>query len=76
MELKSVSTARWDMSRFGAEVFRRSARQAYLMLVAGTVTKKFAPAVRRLYEQIPAPKYVLAMGNCAISGGPFKFEGY
>lgn len=75
IEMMSVSMARWDMARFGAEVFRPSARQADLMLVAGTVTKKFAPAVRRLYEQIPAPKYVLAMGNCAISGGPFKFDG-
>lgn len=75
IEMMSVSMARWDMARFGAEVFRPSARQADLMLVAGTVTKKFAPLVKRLYEQMPAPKYVLAMGNCAISGGPFKFEG-
>lgn len=74
IEMMSVSMARFDMARFGAEVFRPSARQADLMLVAGTVTKKFAPAVRRLYEQMPAPKYVLAMGNCAISGGPFKCE--
>ncbi len=74
IEMMAVSMARWDMARFGAEVFRPSARQADLMLVAGTVTKKFAPAVRRLYEQMPAPKYVLAMGNCAISGGPFKFD--
>lgn len=75
IEMMSVSMARWDMARFGAEVFRPSARQADLMLVAGTVTNKFAPAVRRLYEQMPAPKYVLAMGNCAISGGPFKYDG-
>jgi len=75
IEMMSVSMARWDMARFGAEVFRPSARQADLMLVAGTVVKKFAPAVARLYEQMPAPKYVLAMGNCAISGGPFKFDG-
>lgn len=75
IEMMSVSMARWDMARFGAEVFRPSARQADLMLVAGTVTKKFAPLVKRLYEQMPAPKYVLAMGNCAISGGPFKFDG-
>lgn len=75
IEMMSVSMARWDMARFGAEVFRPSARQADLMLVAGTVVKKFAPAVVRLYEQMPAPKYVLAMGNCAISGGPFKFDG-
>jgi len=75
IEMMSVSMARWDMARFGAEVFRPSARQADLMLVAGTVTNKFAPAVKRLYEQMPAPKYVLAMGNCAISGGPFKYDG-
>ena len=75
IEMMSVSMARWDMARFGAEVFRPSARQADLMLVAGTVANKFAPLVKRLYEQMPAPKYVLAMGNCAISGGPFKFEG-
>lgn len=75
IEMMSVSMARWDMARFGAEVFRPSARQADLMLVAGTVTNKFAPLVKRLYEQMPAPKYVLAMGNCAISGGPFKFDG-
>ncbi len=75
IEMMSVSMARWDMARFGAEVFRPSARQADLMLVAGTVVNKFAPLVKRLYEQMPAPKFVLAMGNCAISGGPFKFEG-
>lgn len=74
IEMMSVSMARWDMARFGAEVFRPSARQADLMLVAGTVTRKFAPVVKRLYEQMPAPKFVLAMGNCAISGGPFKFD--
>jgi NADH-quinone oxidoreductase subunit B len=75
IEMMSASMARWDMARFGSEVFRPSARQADLMLVAGTVVKKFAPAVKRLYEQMPAPKFVLAMGNCAISGGPFKFQG-
>jgi NADH-quinone oxidoreductase subunit B len=75
IEMMSASMARWDVARFGAEVFRPSARQADLMLVAGTVVRKLAPAVRRLYEQMPAPKFVLAMGNCAISGGPFKFEG-
>ena len=75
IEMMAVGMARFDMARFGAEVFRPSARQADLMIVAGTVTKKMSPAVVRLYEQMPAPKWVLALGNCAISGGPFKFKG-
>ncbi|MDL2210221.1 NADH-quinone oxidoreductase subunit NuoB [Desulfovibrio sp. OttesenSCG-928-O18] len=74
IEMMAVSMARFDMARFGAEVFRPSPRQADLMIVAGTVTKKLAPSVVRLYEQLPAPKFVLAMGNCAISGGPFAFK--
>ncbi|WP_027180456.1 NADH-quinone oxidoreductase subunit B [Maridesulfovibrio bastinii] len=75
IEMMAVGMARFDMARYGAEVFRPSARQADLMIVAGTVTKKMAPAVVRLYEQMPAPKWVMALGNCAISGGPFKFKG-
>ncbi|MDR2367067.1 MAG: NADH-quinone oxidoreductase subunit NuoB [Deltaproteobacteria bacterium] len=74
IEMMSVSMARFDIARFGAEVFRPSARQADLMMVTGTVSKKMAPALVRLYEQMPAPKYVMAVGNCAISGGPFKFD--
>ena len=74
IEMMGVGMARFDMARFGAEVFRPSPRQADLMIVAGTVTRKLAPSVVRLYEQLPAPKFVMALGNCAISGGPFAFK--
>jgi NADH-quinone oxidoreductase subunit B len=75
IEMMAVGMARFDIARFGAEAFRPSPRQADLMIVAGTVSRKMAPAVIRLYEQMPAPKWVMALGNCAISGGPFSFEG-
>jgi NADH-quinone oxidoreductase subunit B len=75
IEMMAVGMARFDIARFGAEVFRPSPRQSDLLIVAGTVNKKMAPAVVRLYEQMPAPKWVMALGNCAISGGPFYFEG-
>ncbi|MCX7886873.1 MAG: NADH-quinone oxidoreductase subunit B [Verrucomicrobiae bacterium] len=75
IEMIAAAAARYDIARFGAEIFRASPRQADLMIVAGTVTKKLAPLVVRLYNQMPEPKYVIALGACAISGGPFK-EGY
>ncbi len=75
IEMIAAQTARYDMARFGMEVMRPTPRQADMMLVSGTVTKKMLPAIIRLYNQMPEPKYVVAMGACASSGGPFK-EGY
>ncbi|MCZ6529862.1 MAG: NADH-quinone oxidoreductase subunit B [Chloroflexi bacterium] len=75
IEMISTAASRYDMARFGMEVFRASPRQADLMIVSGTVTKKMIPIIVRLYNQMPEPKYVLAMGACASGGGPFK-EGY
>src|SRR5512134_368455 len=75
IEMIAASMARFDLARFGAEVFRPSPRQADLIIISGTVTKKMAPQVVRLYNQMPEPKYVITMGACSISGGPFK-QGY
>jgi len=74
IEMMGLGMARFDIARYGSEVFRPSPRQSDLMIVAGTVNKKMAPVVMTLYEQMPSPKYVIAMGNCAISGGPFAVE--
>jgi NADH-quinone oxidoreductase subunit B/C/D len=75
IEFIIAGTARYDMARFGAELARASPRQSDLMVVSGTVTKKMVPQIVRLYNQMPEPKYVFAMGACATAGGPFK-EGY
>ncbi len=75
IEMICTASSRFDIARFGAEVFRGSPRQADLMIVSGTVTKTMMPMIARLYDQMPEPKYVIAMGACATGGGPFK-EGY
>ena len=70
IEMMAAGAARWDLDRFGI-LFRPSPRQSDLMIVAGTVTLKMAPAIQRIYEQMPEPKWVIAMGACANAGGPF-----
>jgi NADH-quinone oxidoreductase subunit B len=75
IEMIAAQASRYDMARFGMEVMRPTPRQSDLMIVAGTVTKKMVPLIVRLYDQMPEPKYVIAMGACASGGGPFK-EGY
>jgi NADH-quinone oxidoreductase subunit B len=72
IELMAVAAARFDIARFGAEVMRFSPRQADCMIVAGTVTYKMAPQVRRIYDQMAAPKWVIAMGACASTGGMYR----
>src|ERR1700690_194376 len=72
IEMIASSTARFDIARFGSEVFRPSPRQSDLMIVAGTVTLKMAPVVKRIYDQMPDPKWVISMGACSSVGGPFN----
>lgn len=75
IEMICTASSRYDLARFGMEVFRATPRQSDLMIVSGTVTKKMVPTIVRLYNQMPEPRYVMAMGACASGGGPFK-EGY
>ncbi|MBI5136285.1 MAG: NADH-quinone oxidoreductase subunit B [Nitrospirae bacterium] len=72
IEMIAVVAARYDLDRFGAGVFRGSPRQSDLMIVAGTLTRKMAPVVRRIYDQMPEPRYVIAMGSCATSGNVYN----
>ncbi len=76
IEMMATGAAKYDIDRFGSGPFRATPRQADLMIVAGTVTHKMAPRVKRLYDQMPEPKYVIAMGGCVIRGGPYVKYGY
>lgn len=76
IEMMAAGAARHDFARFGIEVYRASPRQADVIVVAGTVVHKMAPVLKRLYDQMPDPKYVIAMGACAVSGGPFFYNSY
>ena len=76
IEMMATGAARHDFARFGIEVYRASPRQADVIVVAGTVVNKMAPVLKRLYDQMSDPKYVIAMGACAVSGGPFFYNTY
>ena len=76
IEMIATGASRFDIDRFGAGVFRASPRQCDVMIVAGTICIKMGECMRRLYAQMPEPKYVIAMGNCAISGGIFYYDTY
>lgn len=76
IEMMATGGSRHDFARFGIEVYRASPRQADVIVVAGTIVKKMAPVLKRLYDQMADPKYVIAMGACAVSGGPFYYNSY
>lgn len=76
IEMMSTTASNFDISRFGSEVFRATPRQSDLMITAGTITHKMAPALVRLYEQMPEPKYVIAMGVCTVTGGMYENDSY
>ena len=76
IEMMAAGAARHDFARFGMEVYRASPRQADVIVVAGTIVHKMAPVLKRLYDEMSEPKYVVAMGACAISGGPFFLNSY
>jgi NADH-quinone oxidoreductase subunit B len=76
IEMMATGASRHDFSRFGIEVYRASPRQADVIVIAGTITVKMAPILKRLYDEMSEPKYVIAMGACAVSGGPFFYNTY
>jgi NADH-quinone oxidoreductase subunit B len=76
IEMMSTSASNFDISRFGSEVFRATPRQSDLIITAGTITHKMAPALLKLYEQMPEPKYVIAMGACTVTGGMYENDSY
>ncbi len=76
IEMMATGAPRHDFARFGVEVYRATPRQADVIVVAGTIVHKMAPVLKRLYDQMPDPKYVIAMGACTISGGPFYYNSY
>ncbi|MCX6256702.1 MAG: NADH-quinone oxidoreductase subunit B [Bacteroidia bacterium] len=76
IEMMATGASRHDFARFGIEVYRASPRQADVIVVAGTIVRKMAPVLKRLYDQMSEPKYVIAMGACAVSGGPFYYNSY